>query len=82
MIDSVTAPTKTVAITKSDSTNLTGTVTKGIFVGTGGDVAIKLIGDSAAVTLVNVPDGTFIPGSFARVMSTNTTASGIVGFGG
>lgn len=77
----VTDPTKSVAITKSDSTDLSATVTKGIWVGGGGDVAIKLVGDTAAVTLVAVPSGTFIPGRFARVMSTNTTATSIVGFG-
>jgi hypothetical protein len=79
---STTDPTTSVAITKSDSTDLSATVTKGIWVGTGGDVAIKLTGDSAPVTLSNVPSGTFIPGKFARVMSTNTTASNIIGFGG
>lgn len=77
-------PTKILAITKSDATDLqasTPPVTKGIWVGVGGDVAVKYKNDSAATTIANVPSGTFIAGNFSRVMSTNTTASGILGFG-
>lgn len=78
----VAQPTTSVAITPSDSTDLTATVTKGLWVGTAGNVAIKLSADSAAVVLSNVPSGTYVPGAFARVMATNTTATNIVGFGG
>jgi hypothetical protein len=75
-------PTKTAAVTISDSTDLTATCTKGIWVGTGGDVAVKGSGDSSANTLKNVPSGTYVPGALSRVMSTNTTASNIVCYSG
>ncbi len=69
------------AITPSNSTILTGTVNKAIWVGGAGNVAIMLVGDLVATTLTAVPAGTRIVGNFARVMATNTTATLIVGFG-
>ena len=81
-LDLLKQPTRTAAVTKSDSTDVTSTCTKGLWVGTGGDVAIKGAGDSSAVTLSNVPSGMFVAGALSRVMSTNTTASNIVCFYG
>ena len=74
-------PTTSIAITPSDSTDLSATVTKGIWVGAGGNVALQLTGDSATTTLLNVPSGTFIPGRFKHIMAA-TTATSLVGFGG
>ena len=71
-------PVKSTDVTPSDSTDLTGLATKGIYVGTGGDVAYQFTGDTAAHTLKNVASGTLLPGNYKRVMSTNTTASNIV----
>lgn len=78
---SMAQPTTSIAITPSDSTDLTATVTKGLWVGTAGNLSIKLSADSAAVTLSNVPSGTYVPGAYARIMAA-TTATNIVGFGG
>lgn len=50
----------------------------GIYVGTGGDIAIVSIGSSTAVTYHNVPSGTFLPIAAKQVLSTGTTASDIV----
>lgn len=49
-----------------------------IFVGTGGDIALRLIGNSTTVTYKNIPDGTFLPVLADQVLSTGTTASDIV----
>lgn len=68
------------AITKSDSTDLTGV--RAIYVGGAGDVAVMGEYDTVATTLTAVPAGTIIPGRLKRVMSTNTTATGIVGMKG
>lgn len=73
-------PTKVTAVTKSDSTDITATASKGIWVGTGGDIALRGVGDSSATTLAAVPSGTYIPGAYMRVMSAGTTASNIVSF--
>jgi hypothetical protein len=73
------AANKLANVTKNDATDLTAIANKGLFVGTGGDLVVRAVGDSVAVTLKNVQDGSYIKGSFARVMAT-TTASDIVAF--
>ncbi len=75
-------PKSTTAVTTSDSTDTTTYCGKGIWVGVAGDVAVKMLSDSAATTLKNVPSGSFVPGQFLRIMSTNTTATNILCFGG
>ena len=78
-------PTRMVAVTPNDSTDVTSTATKGLWIGVGGNVAVKGVGDGGAgtaVTLLNVPSGTYIPGAFCRVMSTNTTATNIISYYG
>ena len=66
------------AVTPHDSTNFTYE-TRGIWVGTGGDIAVLGFGDSTAVVFANVAAGTLLPLRAVRVDSTNTTASDIVG---
>lgn len=70
-------PTRSASVTPSDSTDITATATKGLWVGTAGDLSVKFAGDSSATLLKNVPSGTYVPGAFARVMAA-TTASNIV----
>jgi hypothetical protein len=67
-------PTLSVAVTASDATDLTATCTKGLWVGTGGNLSVKLAGDSAATTWKNVPAGTYVPGAYSRVMAATTAA--------
>ncbi len=74
-----TAPARRlISITKSDSTVLSGV--RALWIGTGGDVAVLADGDTAPVTITNVANGSLLPVKAMKVMSTNTTASGIVGF--
>lgn len=70
---------KLVAITKSDSTDLTASKIRALWVGGAGDVAVIALNDTAAVTIASVPAGTLLPISVVKVMSTNTTATSIVG---
>lgn len=67
------------AVTKSDSTVLP--TTRGLYIGTTGDVAVTMADDTAGaatvVTFVAVPVG-ILPIQVTKVMSTNTTASNIV----
>jgi hypothetical protein len=69
-----------VAITPDDNTDLT-TNTRGLFVGTTGNVSVIMAADVAgtAVLFKNVPSGTLLPISVRRVRSTLTTATDIVG---
>jgi len=79
-------PKSTYAITPSDSTDLTTTVKKGIFVsvpsGATTTVAFKLANDTAAQS-VSLTASQYLPGEFIRVMSTGTTLNGatIIGYG-
>lgn len=68
--------TSGVAVTKSDATLLP--VTRGLWVGGAGDVAVIFTGDTAAVTLAGVTAGTMLPVQVTKVMSTNTTATLII----
>jgi len=56
--------------TPSDSTSIE---TRAIWVGTVGDVAVQLTGDTAAVTLSAVPAGTLLPICCQKVLETGTT---------
>jgi len=67
-----------VAVTPSDETGFSPPL-RAIWVGVGGDVAIRCPDDASAVTLVGVPAGTLLPVEAEMVMSTNTTATSIVG---
>lgn len=69
---------KAVAVTKSDSTILPDGI-RALWIGGAGDVAVIMAGDTAAVTLSAVPAGTMLPIQVSKVMSTNTTATLIVG---
>ena len=63
-------------VTKSDVTVFDAP--QAIYVGTGGDIALRLIGDSTVVVYKNVPSGSWLPVLADKVMSTDTTASDIV----
>jgi hypothetical protein len=65
-----------VAVTKSDTTILP--VTRAIYVGTTGDVAVIFAGDTVAVTMVAPALGVEHAWQVTKVMSTNTTAGSIV----
>lgn len=65
-------PTVSSAVTPSDSTVLA--CGKGLWIGTAGNLSLKLSGDSAAVTWKNVPSGSFTPGNVIRVMVATTAA--------
>lgn len=70
---------KLVSITPSDSTDLSSLGIRGLWVGGAGNIAVVAGNDAAAVTLVGVPAGTLIPIKPKKIMSTNTTATDIVG---
>ena len=65
-----------VAVTPSDTV---ANAYSYLYVGTGGNVAIADEDGNAAVTYVNVPSGSYLWVRTRLVMSTNTTASNIIG---
>lgn len=70
--------TSAVAITPHDTNDLTD-ITRGLFVGTGGNVSLILADDSVAVLFKNVPAGVVLPLRVKRVRATNTTAADMLG---
>jgi hypothetical protein len=69
------------AVTPSDTVDFVLGPTRGIYNGGAAACAIAVIlaDDTAAVTLSNVPAGSFMPVRAKRVMATNTACTGIVG---
>ena len=67
-------PSRWVAVTASDDTDLTGCI--GLYVGGAGDVAVRCLNaPDTTVTFATVPAGTFVPGSFTRVMAATTATT-------
>lgn len=68
------------AISTSDTVDLP-LYSRGIFVGVGGDVALKLVADdpnAASVVFKNCASGQFLPFRVRRVYATSTTATNLV----
>lgn len=69
--------TSAFSVTPSDTAEFS-TPPRALYVGGDGDLAIKmLVGD--VVTLTSVAGGSILPIRVVRVLSTGTTATGIVG---
>jgi hypothetical protein len=67
-----------VAVPKSDSTVYDPSL-KSLWVGGVGDVAVRMKGSQTIVTFTAVAAGTRLPVNVDKVMSTNTSATLIVG---
>lgn len=74
----IKAPTKSAAVTPSDTTSLLGIATFGVCIGGAGNLVFRLRGDTVDVTLAVVA-GQFVHGDFAFIKAA-TTATGIVAF--
>ena len=73
--DATVAARKGVAVTASDATLIP--VTRSLYVGTGGNLTVRMAEDQTNVTFANVPAGVF-PVQVDRVLATGTTAADIV----
>lgn len=77
--DATSSPTKWFAITPDDDNDLANAV-RAIWVGTGGALALRGA-DGEDVVIKNIPNGTLLIVSPARVLETGTvTAADLVGF--
>ena len=77
--DSVIAPARQLFdISPQNGTDLP-VATKAIYVGSGGDVAIRPVDGQAVVVLRNVVGGTVLAIRAAAIEATGTTASDLVG---
>ena len=76
--DQVSAPaTRVVAVVAHDA-NALADVPKALFVGTGGAIVMRGVGDSADATWKNVADGAVLPFRAQFVRATGTTATDIL----
>lgn len=66
-----------VAVVPHDTTTLAN-VTRGLWVGTGGDVTVLMAAGGSAVAFLNVPDGSLLPIQIQRVNDTGTDADDMV----
>lgn len=73
--DATVSAYNAIAVTPNDATNLA--VTRGLYVGTGGNVKVTMAYKSV-VTFTNVPDGSILPVQVTRVWADLTTASDII----
>ncbi|KQS01512.1 hypothetical protein ASG11_17820 [Sphingomonas sp. Leaf357] len=69
--------TSAVAITPSDSAQL-DRVSRAVFIGGAGDLAVLFANDATAVTLKGLVAGSILPVRVQKILSTNTTATNIV----
>ena len=69
------------AIVPSDSAVLTPPAL-GLYIGSAGDVVVRMYGNQQVVTFTGVPVGTALPIVVDQVQDTNTTASKIIAFTG
>lgn len=65
-----------VAVTKSDTVDITGGQCRALYVGTGGDLVVSFGGTT--VTFKAVPGGTVLPIRVSRVRATGSTAADII----
>jgi hypothetical protein len=73
--DATVAAKRAVAVTASDATIIP--VTRALYIGTGGNIKVRMAEDQADATFTNVAAGIF-PVQVDMVYSTDTTASGIL----
>jgi hypothetical protein len=79
MTDSLTAPSSNCfPITTSDTVELP-TVTKAVYVGTGGDVALRSVRGAQDVIFRNISSGAILDVRASHVRTTGTTAANLVG---
>ena len=79
MTNSVSPAASLVAITPSNSANISSTV-RAIYVGVGGNITVVTTAGEV-VLFTNVPQGAVLgPFNVVRVNSTGTAASALVGF--
>jgi hypothetical protein len=64
-------------VTPSDVTVFSNSM-RGLYVGTGGNVAVRMIRDGNSLIYKNVPSGTLLPIAVDQVQATGTTAADMI----
>ncbi len=77
--DSAIAPSQHCFEIVPHDTDLLPAVTKGLYVGTGGDIAVRTLRSDVDVIFRNVPSGYILDIRLSAVRSTGTTAADMIG---
>lgn len=77
--DSVTSPARECFGVIPSDTEVLSRVPKAIYVGSTGDIALRLVDDEADTTFRNVPSGSLLPVRPSAIRATGTSAGEIVG---
>lgn len=77
--DSLIAPARVAFTIVPNDTALLDVTAKALYVGTGGDVALRAAGSSSDVVLRNVASGSVLPIRVSAVRVAGTTAANIIG---
>lgn len=77
--DSIISPARQAFPIVADDANDLPVFTKAIYVGVGGNIALRAVGSDADVTLANLPSGSVLAIRCRAIRSAGTSASGIVG---
>lgn len=76
--DSPTAPaSQSSTVTPHDSDAL-ASVSKAIYIGTGGNISVRLAGDSTDRVFTNLPNGSILPIRVTHIRATGTSAADLV----
>lgn len=78
-VDSAMAPALECFAITPDDTAILPSLTKAIYVGTGGDIVLRSARGEADVTFRNIPSGYILDVRVAAIRATGTTADDIVG---
>lgn len=77
--DSLIAPAKLAFPISPDDVADMSSGTKAIYVGTGGDLVVRLVESDVDTVFANVPDGSILPLRVQAVRQSGTSASNLVG---
>ena len=68
------------AVTPDDVTEIGELESRTLYVGVGGTIGGRLVGDTSDRTWSNVPNGYHLPVRFQYIRATGTTASGLIAY--
>lgn len=72
------APENAFPIVPSDVDDIDA-ITRAVYVGSGGNMVVRMSGSGGNVTFRNIPSGALLPIRISRVLATGTTAADIIG---
>ena len=76
--DAVSAPARRAVAVSPHDTNALPDIPKALYVGSGGTITMRGVGDAADSVWSNVASGTILPFRASHVRASGTTASGLL----